>query len=39
MQYQQKSSKNITLLSSKIDNDEYLIGKEILPSDQSRIIE
>ena len=27
------------LLSGKIDKYEYLIGEEILPSDQSRIIE
>ena len=27
------------LSSGKIDQYEYLIGKEILPSDQSRIIE
>ena len=27
------------LSSSKIDTHEYLTGKEILPSDQSRIIE
>ena len=31
---------NISALSSvKIDKYEYLIGEEILPSDQSRIIE
>ena len=35
-----KISREISALSSsKIDKYEYLTGKEILPSDQSRIIE
>ena len=32
-------AKTSTLLSGKIDKHEYLTGEEILPSDQSRIIE
>ena len=34
-----QNSENISLLSGKIDKCEYHIGEEILPSDQSRIIE
>ena len=34
-----EATKISVLLSSKIDKYEYLTGKEILPSDQSRIIE
>ena len=34
-----KAAKISTLSSGKIDKYEYLTGEEILPSDQSRIIE
>ena len=34
-----KASKILALSSSKIDKYEYLTGEELLPSDQSRIIE
>ena len=34
-----EEAKTSALLSGKIDQYEYLTGKEILPSDQSRIIE
>ena len=34
-----KAGKISVLLSGKINKYEYLTGKEILPSDQSRIIE
>ena len=34
-----KAEKISVLLSGKINKYEYLTGKEILPSDQSRIIE
>ena len=34
-----EASKISALLSGKIDKYEYLTGKEILPPDQSRIIE
>ena len=34
-----KAAKISALLSGKIDKYEYFTGKEILPSDQSRIIE
>ena len=34
-----EAAKTSTLSSGKIDKYEYLIGEEILPSDQSRIIE
>ena len=34
-----KAAKISALSSSKIDKYEYLTGKEILPSDQSRITE
>ena len=33
------SAKNSALSPGKIDKHEYLTGEEILPSDQSRIIE
>ena len=35
----EKQQKIVALLSGKIDKYEYLIGEEILPSGQSRIIE
>ena len=35
----EKQQKISALSSGKIDKNEYLIDKEILPSDQSRIIE
>ena len=34
-----EAAKISSLLSSKIDKNEYPTGEEILPSDQSRIIE
>ena len=34
-----EAAKILALLSAKIDKYEYLTGEEILPSDQSRIIE
>ena len=34
-----KTAKISTLTSDKIDKYEYLIGEEILPSDQCRLIE
>ena len=34
-----REAAKIALLTGKIDKYEYLIGKEILPSEQSRIIE
>ena len=34
-----EASKILALSSSKIDKYEYLTGEELLPSDQSRIIE
>ena len=34
-----EAAKISVLLSGKIDNHEYLIGKEILPSNQRQIIE
>ena len=41
MQYDinREAAKVSALSSSKIDKYEFLIGEEILPSDQSRIIE
>ena len=34
-----KSSRNVSIINSKIDKYELLTGEEILPSDQSRTIE
>ena len=34
-----EAAKISVLSSGKIDKDEYLTGEEILPSDQSRILE
>ena len=34
-----EATKILALSSGKIDTYEYLTGKEVLPSDQSRIIE
>ena len=36
---QKRDSKNISIIIQKTDKYEYLTGEEILPSDQSRIIE
>ena len=37
--YINREAEKISVLSGKINKYEYLTGKEILPSDQSRIIE
>ena len=34
-----KEAAKISVLSGKVDKYEYLTGEEILPSDQSRVIE
>ena len=39
MCYQQKTAKISALSSGKIDKYEYLTGKEMLPSNQQKIIE
>ena len=39
MSITEKQQKKSPLSSGKIDKYEYLVGEEILPSDQSRIIE
>ena len=37
--FNRKAAKISPLLSGKIDKNEFLTGKEILPTDESRIIE
>ena len=37
--FNRKAAKISALLSGKIDKNEFLTGKEILPTDESRIIE
>ena len=39
LQYDREAAKVSALSSGKIDKYEYLTGEELLPSDQSRIIE